>query len=83
MGQPWGSDPVWTRGEEAADELAAAEVAVDDALALLARAHALEWDSQAGEAFRARLGDLVRRLQRDGDAVSALRQQAARLRGAL
>jgi|GEM_PF-3268548 len=70
-------------GEDAADELAAAEVAVDDALASLRRADALGWDSPAGEAFRARLVDVVHRLQRDGDTVHALRSQAARLLGPL
>lgn len=67
--------------EFGADELAAAEVAVDDALASLSRAQALGWDAPAGEAFRVRLGDVVLRLQRDGDAVHELRQHAARLRG--
>ncbi len=72
-----------TLGEDAADELAAAEVAVDDALASLSRAGALEWDSPAGEAFRGQLGDVVHRLRRDGDAVADLRLQASRLRGLL
>ena len=68
-------------GEVAADELAAAEAAVDDALASLGRAQALGWQAAAGDAFRERLRDVVHRLQRDGDAVQDLRRHAARLRG--
>ncbi|MCL1868989.1 MAG: hypothetical protein FWF90_01075 [Promicromonosporaceae bacterium] len=66
-------------GDGASPDLGAAQAAIGEALGGLAQAAALPWDSPAGVAFRARLGDLVAGVRRRGRDVDEMRVAAVRL----
>ncbi|QAY69382.1 hypothetical protein [Xylanimonas protaetiae] len=66
----------WSSGPGAAAELGVAHDAVGDALDALRRAGVLAWDSRAGDAFRARLEEVVVSVHRDDGTGAALRRAA-------
>ena len=67
------------RGNGALGELMAAQAAVADALDALHCAGALEWESDASDAFRRRLGELAARVRYAGQALHDAGWDVARL----